>query len=278
MKGSVLILWLSALALSASAQYYYTDILNTASNQKNFSTLQKEKIKKVTVKAYDTEGEMIEDFILYQEIDASKRILTTFSKTGLTDASILQTTYNGTYKPILVVDSSESATTKTRYVYDTRGLLVSMQSQSVQSEQKENVVAEERKYAYNESGIPDSMLRIKGVTDTMVVKFIPSENGLPGEEQWFKAGVKTETWFYYYDAAKRLTDIVRYNAAAKQMLPDYLFSFDEAGNMTSRVTVMPDTNQFRIWQFSYTERGLKSEERVMNRQRRQEGKLVYEYQ
>ncbi len=278
MKVFVFYLLLFFMGLNAFGQYFYTDILNTALNQKTFSTLQKERIKKVNVKAFDAEGDIIDDFILYQEIDAGKRTLTTYSKTNLSDASILQTNYNGTYKPILVSDSSAGATNKTRYIYDTKGLLISMQSQAMQAAQKENVVAEERKYFYNEKGSLDSMLRIKSATDTMVVKFVLEENGLPGEEQWFKRGEKIETWYYYYDSSNRLSDIVRFNTTANQMLPDYLFSYDETGKMTTKVSVTPGTNQFRIWQFLYNERGLKVEEKVLNKQRQPEGKLVYEYQ
>ena len=89
--------------------------------------------------------------------------------------------------------------------------------------------------------------------------------------------IKMETWFYYYDEGNRLTDIVRYNAAAKKMLPDYLFGYDGQSNLSSKVTVQPGTGQFRIWQYKYNEGGLKTEETVLNRQRQPEGRLVYFY-
>lgn len=277
MKVSVLILCISVCGWCARAQYYYYDILANLANQKNYTLLQQEKIKKVTVNAFGNDGEVIDDFILYQEIDPSKKTITTFSKSNQSDASILQTFFNESNKPSLVIDSSAGATTRTRFIYGPNGLLESMQSQSIQLEQKENVVNEERKYTYNQNGAPDTMVRIIGATDTMLVRFTLAENGLPGEEQWFKAGKKIENWFYYYDGEGNLTDIVRYNAAAGQLLPDYLFGYDALGNMTQKVTVMPDTKTFRIWQFAYNEKGLKTEEKVLNRQRQQEGRLVFLY-
>ena len=278
MKVCMTLLCFTSVGLSTSAQYYYNDILSTEANRKNFTTLQKEKIKKVSVKAYDTQGEIIDDFLLYQEVDGSKRTLTTYSKINISDASILETKYTVKGLPEFARDSAEGGSTRTSYQYNEKDQLVSMNSLSVESEQKENVVTEERKYVYNDSGIPESLVRIKGGTDTMHVTFISAENGLPGEEQWFKGNKKIETWYYYYDAQHRLTDIVRYNAVAKQLLPDYLFSYDDGGNIINKVTVLPGTGEFRIWQYRYDERGLKTQETVMNRQRKQEGKLVYEYQ
>jgi hypothetical protein len=277
MQISPLIIFFFLLYLPAKAQYFYNDIIVTKENKVHFENLVKSKVKKVTVKAYQNDGEEIEDFILRQDIDTKNGTITTYSKTTFSDASILKTTFNNKRMPALVLDSAEGASTTTHYIYDEDGRIFSMESSSVQSEQNENLVTEVRKYFYNSKGMPEKMLRIKGSTDTMTVIFTPAENGLPGEEAWFKAGEKMETWFYYYDEGNRLTDIVRYNAAAKKMLPDYLFGYDGQSNLSSKVTVQPGTGQFRIWQYKYNEGGLKTEETVLNRQRQPEGRLVYFY-
>jgi len=277
MQISPLILLFFLLYLPAKAQYYYNDIIVTRENTIHFENLVKSKVKKVTVKAYQNDGEEIDDFILRQEIDLKSGTITTYSKTTFSDASILKTTFNSQRMPALVLDSAEGASTTTRYVYDGSGHILTMESSAVQSEQKENLVTETRHYAYNEKGMPEKMLRIKGGTDTMTVIFTSAENGLPGEEAWYKEGQKIETWFYYYDEGNRLSDIVRYNAEAKKMLPDYLFGYDEQGHLSSKVTVQPGTGQFRIWQYRYNAGGLKTEETVLNRQRQPEGRLVYMY-
>jgi YD repeat-containing protein len=278
MKIYLFVIGILLMHLQTRAQYYYNDILNAQTNKTNFERLQQHRIKKVTVKALETDGTEIEDFLLNQEIDMNKKTFTTYSKTNLSDASILETKFNENNMPASVLDSTDGGSTRTQYNYDARGRLISMHSRSVQSEQKENVVTETREYTYDEKDIPVQMLRIKEKVDTMLVKFIPAENGLPGEEEWWKAGKKIETWFYYYDEDNRLTDIVRYNLAAKKMLPDYLFGYDENDNLTSKVTVQAVTGAFRIWQYKYDTRGLKVEETVLNRQRQPEGKLVYSYQ
>lgn len=278
MKFSLLFLGIALLHFSLSAQYYYSDILTGKDIQSHFSNLEKHKLKKVTITAYDAGNEVIDDFILYQEIDRNKRTLTTYSKSNLSDASILETGFNEAHLPIYVLDSSEGASTRTFYQYDAFGRVKILESVSMQSEQQENVVSEKRIYTYNAGGVPETMFRIKGNTDTMQVNFVATENGLPGEEHWIKSGKKIETWFYYYDDQNRLTDIVRYNAAAKKMLPDYLFGYNETGQLSSRVSVQPGTGDFRIWQYTYDNRGLKKEEIVKNRSRQTEGKMVYAYQ
>jgi YD repeat-containing protein len=278
MKINLFIFGIILFHLQAHAQYYFNDLLNTQTNKKHFEKLQQYQIKKVTVKALEADGSEIEDFLASQEIDIKKKNLVTYSKTNISDGSILETSFNEFNMPVSVLDSSEGASSRTTYKYDEKGRLTTMESISVQAEQYENIVNEIRLYEYAENNVPIQMLRIKGKSDTMYVKFIATENGMPGEEEWWKAGKKIETWFYYYDSDNRLTDIVRFNNAAKKMLPDYLFGYDENNNLTSRITVQPVTGSFRIWQFRYDARGLKIEETVMNRQRQPEGKLVFTYQ
>ncbi len=278
MPISPLIILCILLYLPAKAQYFYNDILVTTQNKVQFENLLKSNIKKVTVKAYQNDGAEIDDFLLLQEVDRQAGVLTTYSKTNFSDASILKTTFNRMGMPVLVFDSTEGGSTTTRYTFDQAGRIITMESSAIQPEQKENFVSETRQYTYNEKGMPDRMMRINSGGDTMTVIFIPAENGLPGEETWYKAGEKIETWFYYYDENNRLTDIVRYNAAAKKMLPDYLFGYDDRGNLTSKVTVQPGTGQFRIWQYTYNAGGLKTGETVLNRQRQPEGRLVYFYE
>lgn len=270
--------WLAILSVSASAQYFYTDILSTENNRTHYRLLIKQQVKKVSVKAYDGAGELIDDFRLIQQVDADKRTLTTYSKTNLSDGSILQTTYNSAGRVIAVLDSSDGASVNTKYRYDAQGRLQVLESVAIQSEQKENIVSEKRMYRYDEKGMPVQMLRIKGQSDTLVVTFVAAENGLPGEEIWTRDGKKIETWYYYYDDKQQLTDIVRFNNAAGKMLPDYLFAYDENGNLTTRVTVQTGTGQYRTWQYRYNSAGLKVAEVVLNKKKEQEGRLEYSYQ
>lgn len=265
------------MSFCANAQYFYNDILLAAQNKTHFEKLVRSKVKTVTVKAYQNDGEEIDDFVLRQEIDLGAATLTTYSKTTFSDASILKTTFNKNRMPVTVLDSAEGASSTTRYTYNPAGQIISLSSVSVQPEQQENIVTEVRNYQYNAKGMAEKMIRIKNGTDTMTIVFTEAENGLPGEETWYRGEKKIETWFYYYDDKNRLTDIVRFNALAKKMLPEYLFGYDEKNNLASKVTVQPGTGQLRIWQYKYNAAGLKTEEIVLNKQRQQEGKMAYIY-
>ena len=110
----------------------------------------------------------------------------------------------------------------------------------------------------------------------MLVIFKPSENG-PLEEAWYYKGYKQETWYYYYDEKGRLTDIARYNPKAKKTLPDYIFEYDEDGDLSQQTVVMPITNFYRVWVYEYQENGLKKAESILKKGKEQEGRIIYSY-
>ncbi len=260
------------------AQYYFNDIVSLKRNEEYYEKLMALQIRQVSVKAYETDNTEASDFYLKQEVNPAKKTLTTSSKSSFSDASILETTFDEQGRIQQVFDSSQGGSSYINYRYNASNQLVEMKSRALEQAQQQNVVNERREYSYNEKGMPVKMLRINGGKDTMYVEFIAAQNQQPGEEQWWKNGMKIETWFYYYDEANRLTDIVRYNQVVKQMLPDYLFGYDEEGKLTSKVAVQPVTGSFRIWQYQYDEKGLKTKETVMNKQRQPEGKMLYTYQ
>jgi len=272
---------LSALLICCTylqAQYYFNDIVSLKSNENYFEKLMAQQIRLVSVKAYETDNTEASDFYLKQEVNPLKKTLTTSSKSSSSDASILETTFDAQGRIQQVFDSSQGGSNYINYRYNASNQLVEMKSRALEQAQQQNIVNERREYFYNEKGMPEKMIRINGSKDTMVVEFIASQNQQPGEEQWWKNGMKIETWFYYYDDANRLTDIVRYNQAVKKMLPDYLFGYDDEGMLTSKIAVQPVTGSFRIWQYQYNVQGLKIKETVMNKERQPEGKLLYTYQ
>ncbi len=278
MKKLLVIVYVCFFLSPLSAQYYFNDIVSSINNQQNFALLLQHNIKKVTVQALENDNTASTDFFLTQTVNPAAKSLTTMSKSSFSDASILITKFDAQSRIVSVLDSADGGATNIQYSYNEAGKLYQMQSSSMQAAQAKNVVNEVRTYVYNSDGQPTTLYRVTGGRDTMIVHFILSDNGLPGEEQWIKANQKIETWYYYYDEDKRLTDIVRYNEAAKQMLPDYLFGYDENDRMTSKVAVQPVTSSYRIWQYRYDARGLKTQETVLNKQRQPEGKLIYTYE
>jgi len=261
----------------AYTQYYYNDLMNLQETTELLRVLLKNRIKQVDVAAYEPDGTIVTDFILRQQLNAAEGVMFTYTKSSFSDASILKTVFDKTGNILEVVDSSDGGTTRTSYRY-TGTLLTELTSSAQQEAQAKNQQQESRLYQYNEQGTPTGMVKITNGNETLKVEFVPEQNGMIGSEIWYKGKEKVETWYYYYDEQGRLTDVVRFNKKAQQMLPDYLFGYAENGKLTSKVAVQPVTGSFRIWQYTYNAQGLKATESILNKSRKPEGKLEYSYQ
>ncbi|MCU0375699.1 MAG: hypothetical protein MUF24_10360 [Chitinophagaceae bacterium] len=262
---------------NAHTQYYYNDLINLKETNQLLQLLLKNKVKQVEVSAFEPDGSAVTDFVLRQQINQSAGTMLTFSKSSFSDASILLTRYNAQGVVLEVVDSSDGGTTKTTYQY-TGGLLTELTSSAQQEAQAKNQQHETRTYTYNEKGQPAGMVKITNGKESLRVTFVAEANGQIGTEVWYKGTEKVETWYYYYDDQGNMTDIVRFNKKAQQMLPDYLFGYNEEGKLTSKVAVQPVTGSFRIWQYAYNAQGLKATESILNKSRKPEGRLEYNYQ
>ena len=259
------------------AQYYYNDLVNLQETNQLLQTLLKYKIKQVEVNAFEPDGSAVPDFVLRQQINQNAGTMLTFSKSSFSDASILTTRFNKEGVVLEVVDSSDGGTTKTTYQYNS-GMLTELTSSAQQEAQAKNQQRETRTYTYNEKGMPATMVKVTNGQESLKVSFVAEANGQITTEVWYKGTEKVETWYYYYDEQGHLTDIVRFNKKAQQMLPDYLFGYSEDGKLSSKVAVQPVTGSFRIWQYTYNNQGLKAAESILNKSRKPEGRLEYNYQ
>jgi hypothetical protein len=205
--------------------------------------------------------------------------LVTNTRSGMTGASTMITTFNTQGMPVSISDSTPNTVNDVRYSYDASGKLLRVSSSSHEPEDTNNYrLSEEHLFTYDAQGQLVKMMKIKDRFDTLSVVFIPAEKGLPGEEQWWRKGQKIETWFYYYDAKNQLTDIVRYNATARKMLPDYIFEYDENDRMSQQTVIQPGTNFYRVWIYEYNDNGLKKAETIFKKGKEQEGRILYAYE
>lgn len=275
--------WLFAATLllisTARAQYYYNDILSNRTARENFLLLKKAGIKNVTVASFDPNGEPTEGFLLKQDVDTRNSTIETSSQSAYSNPSILRSIYLADGWPLATSDSTEGSVSRTNYTYgaDATHPLQAVASTTGFPGEKTNQYIETRNYT-NSGTRPASMVRIKNGRDTMRVTFITEEHGWIGEERWIQKGKPAETYYYYYDAGGRVTDIAHFSTKAHRILPDYTFEYDAAGRLASMVTFINGTNQYRTWRYTYDGRGLKTGETVFNKYRQQEGKLVYSYQ
>lgn len=261
------------------SQYYFQDIVTANISGKNFQTLKKNQVKKVTVTSIEPDGNETEGFGISQTIDAAKNSITTTTASTLTGSSVLNTFFNSNGLPARLIDSSTNTVNTVKFNYDNAGKLASVNSNSHQPDDTNHyTIQEDHLFQYNEKGQLTGMQKITNKYDTLKVVFVPAENGLPGEERWYKKNQKTETWYYFYDDKNRLTDIVRYNTTAQKMLPDYIFEYDEYGNISKQTVVQAGTNFYRLWLYDYDEKGLKKSETIFRKGKEQEGRIIYSYE
>jgi YD repeat-containing protein len=279
MTRTVLIIVSLLFAAPLFSQYYFQDIVTANNSTKNFTSLKKNGVKKVMVASIEPDGEETEGFGITQTIDAGKNMLVTKSVSPITGSSELKTTFDAAGQPVQLLDSSANTVNTVRYSYDNSGRLLVVNSHSTMPDDTNRyTIEEDHLFQYNAKGQLTGMLKITNKFDTLRVVFVPSENGLPGEERWYKKNRKTETWYYFYDDKKRLTDIVRFNETAQKMLPDYVFEYDDTGNITQQTVVQAGTNFYRLWLYDYNEKGLKKSETIFKKGKEQEGRIIYTYE
>lgn len=264
------------ISSSAFSQFYYNDIIGTQQTNQQYKSLINNQLKKVSAISYESNNQPSEDFLLEQLIDVNKQQIITRSKTTTNGESYFISHYlrNRIAK---TVDSSNSAINTVQYQYELDGKLRSTQliNKDFDGTLRSNEV---HNWFYNAEGKPDKMHRIKNNIDTTYVSFVYDEAGNVAEETWRHKNRTTETYYYYYNDKKQLTDIVRYNRKAKQMLPDFILEYDEKGRVVQMTQTQSAAANYLIWRYAYNAQGLKQKEMVYNKQKDFLGKIEYNYQ
>jgi YD repeat-containing protein len=266
---------LSLVSFSSFGQYYYTDVIGTRQTNQQYKLLAAHQLKRVSATAFDANNEPSKDFVLEQQVSKNGQQIITRSATIGTGQSIFTSTYNAN-KIAATHDSSLNAINTVEYSYDEQGRLTSTVATSKDFDGTFSSV-ETHTWTYNQDGQPAKMLKVKNGVDTTHISFSYDEAGNVSEESWRKNNRIIETYFYYYNTKKQLTDIVRYNRKAKQHLPDYMFEYDQAGRIIQMTQAQATTANYLVYRYSYNDRGLKEKEQVYNKRKEFLGKVEYSY-
>jgi hypothetical protein len=256
------------------AQYYYKDIVGTRETAELIKHYKANNVSRVVINSYDAENTKNDDFYVEQFYDPSTQVLRTVTRSGVSDASVLISYTDGSGNVVKTIDSSETSISTTVYVYDPKGLLLTVNSSSADTSNAAQT--EEHIWKYENNNVK-SMLRIKNGRDTTVVAFKSDEAGNISEETSTSKGVQSEPVYYYYDNNNRLTDIVRFNKKAKRLLPEYMFEYSTSNQVIQKITVPANGSDYLIWRYQYNNNGLKTKEAVYNKQKQLTGKIEYEY-
>lgn len=264
------------ISLAANGQFYYKDLVSTQQINTNYRLYRQNKIKLVKLKSYQGSTPVQEGFVCEQRVSNSGNEIVTYTRTSNSPESFFTATYNSQGQIVQAVDSSEEAVTTTKYLYNGSAKLERMSSET-RARDNSSSTTEVHQWEYR-NNLPVRMHRKKNTTDTSSVYFTLDEKGNVTEEEVKGGRLPAKKLYYYYDEKNRLTDIVQYNQAVKRMLPNYLFEYEDNGELSTMTVVPEGTNDYQKWYYKYDDGGLRLVEFAYNRKNELLGKIEYEYQ
>lgn len=267
---------LLAVFSSANAQFYYKDIWTIQQTNKEFSILKNENIRTVSIKSFEDDGEPSDGFYCERKIDRNFTKSEMISRSYITQQSLLATTYNDKGWVLKTTDSSQTSLARSEYEYDSKGRIIKVNTFTKANDEKGGI-SETHQYFYNDAGKPEKMIKRKNNADVSVVNFTVDEKGNVIEEQELVRGVKGKMFLYYYDDKNRLTDVVRYNTRAKRLLPDYMYEYNQLGQIKQMIATDDNINNYFVWKYTYNELRLRETEKCYTKERRLLGSIQYEY-
>ncbi len=259
-----------------NGQYYFNDILSIKSGNEQYLQLRKNKVRKIKAISFDADNSLTDGFFLEEDIslDGKKVVLHSILSGGR--ESVTNRYFEmGRLKRIQTF--SNRIENRTDFSYSDNGLLQKLVLTTMDTVQKTGLT-ELHEWTFGEAKQPQSMLRIKNGSDTTLVSCKTDEDGLVIEEQWKKNGRTQETWYYYYNAKKQLTDIVRYNAKLKKLVPDFIYEYDANGRVSQMTQLSFGSGDYIIWKYVYNELGLKKTEAGFDKSKQLVGRIEYSYE
>ena len=263
------------LFTNANAQYYYSDIVGTKQTNQQYKLLRAFQFKRISAVSFEG-SEPSKDFLLEQIIsDDGRQIITHSATVGNMESYFISNYQNN--KVTKTVDSGNNAINTVLYEYDNAGRIMST---SAASRDFDGTFTnkEQHLWSYNDKGWPAKMIKIKNQTDTTLVTFTIDDQENVAEEKWAKNNRTIETYYYYYNPKKQLTDIVRFSRKAKAMIPDYIFEYDTKGHIIQMTQTQSGSANYFVWKYIYNENNLKEKEIVFNKEKEMLGRIEYKYQ
>ncbi len=274
MKKYIFLLLSFPFTMEVCAQYYYKDIVSNVQAKAELNNLKDRKIKEVKIFSYEDDGKPSKGFFCERKLSKDFKLSTVFTRTSAHPPSLTTTVFDSQGKLIYSSDSSEISTTHIKYAYDEDGRLLTIES-TVKSSDDDFVseINEQHIYIYSEDFYPDKMVRVINKRDSSTILFSKDEAGNISIEKNTKSGNK---YFYYYDSKSRLTDIVHHNEYTEKLIPDYMFEYNDEGNISQMISTEEGGSYYFVWKYSY-ENGLRKREDCYSKQRLLLGTIKYEY-
>ena len=273
MKKLIVAVFLLMLGSKGEAQYFYLDVIGTQQTNDQYKKITLHNLNSISATSFEQNSQPITDFVLEQTI-GKNQIITRSSSINSKESFF--TSYYDNQLLVKTIDSNSSAINTVIYQYNGQGKLLSSTSSNKDFDGTFDQ-SEVHQWAYDNVGRPLNMLKIKNNADTTFIEFNKDEAGNVIEENWKKNNRIIETYYYYYNSKNKLTDIVRYNRKARQMLPDIMFEYDATGLVSQMIQTQGTSANYLIWRYVYNNKGLKEKEFAFNKKKELLGKIEYAY-
>lgn len=273
MKG-IIFFCLTLISIYVDGQYYFNDIVSIRQGNDQYKIWRAQKIASVKAVSYEPDNSITEGFSVSQEISRDGKRVTINTITDNQSSTTINMYDLGILKRTQT--DNKGINNKIDYTYDTQGKISKVQLVTTDTAMR-STLTEVHEWSYDEYGAPLTMLKIKNLSDTITIHFIKDEQGNIGEEQWKKNGKTIESYYYYYNADKRLTDIVRYNTRLKKLLPDFVYEYNADGQPAQMTQFSLGSNNYFIWKYAYNDKGLKTQEICIDKTKKQIGRIEYQY-
>jgi hypothetical protein len=271
--------WLFCLILfgcnQLQAQYYYNDLMANIQTHKQYKLLRALKVKKIIATAQESANSTPET-LLTEEVstDGKRIIINTSLQNGKTSRTTTQYEMGKLKKS---ESNNKGVESTTLYSYNEAGLPTLIQS-TTKDTFLSSLTGEAHQYYYKQDGSPDYAYIIRNQSDTVRVNFTTDNQKSVLEETWTRRNKEIEKYYYYYNDKQQLTDIVRFNSKSKKLLPDFVYTYNEAGNIIQMIQVPRTGNNYITWKYNYNEKGLKTSENCFNKEKQLLGTVGYSYE
>lgn len=273
MKKLIVVVVLLIVSRQAEAQYYYLDVIGTQQTNDQYKKITQHNLSSISATSFEQNSEPITDFVLEQSI--GKNQIVTRSASINSKESFFKSYYDN-QQLVKTIDSNNSAINTVDYKYNSQNKLLSSTSSNKDFDGTFDQT-EVHQWQYDNDSRPVNMLKIRNNADTTVIEFKADAAGNVIEENWKKNNRIIETYYYYYNSKNKLTDIVRYNRKARQMLPDIMFEYDATGLVSQMIQTQGTSANYLIWRYVYNNKGLKEKEFAFNKKKELLGKIEYAY-
>ncbi|TWF35684.1 hypothetical protein FHW36_10838 [Chitinophaga polysaccharea] len=276
-KMILLALGMLAIAGRGFSQYYFQDIYNTDQTTATMALLKANKVKVQKVQTLDANMEMDKDFRCERSLSPTYHQMRSQTQSISTGYSATVSSFTAKGQLTKTVDSSAASITITLYRYTGDGRLQYISSTSTARDSKMRF-DETRSYSYDSLGHLQQMIQKKGNGgDSALISFKTDSSGHVIEELEQRRGTPAKRTFYNYDKVGRLTDVYRYQPSKKRMLPDYIFEYNDQGQLLKMTTVNAQTSTYTIWQYEYQPNGLPLKETCYGKGKELLGMVKYDY-